>query len=78
MLRRTVDQLSMMVNNALDRPLFLKVSDCNPSETAINLESLDEDALGDESESWYFLENAIVGGLVEGNGVLRLVLNLPL
>jgi hypothetical protein len=76
--RRTVNQLSMMVDNALNRTLFLKVSDCNPSETAIDLESLNEDALGDESEGWCFLEDTIIGGLVQGDGVLCLVLNFSL
>jgi hypothetical protein len=68
----------MMVDNALDRSLFLQVSDCDSSKTAIDLKSLDEDALGDESEGWSFLEDTIVGGLVQGDGVLRLVLNLSL
>jgi hypothetical protein len=54
----------MMVDNPLDRPLFLQVPDCDSSKAAIDLKSLDEDALGDESEGWSFLEDTIVGGLV--------------
>jgi hypothetical protein len=73
--RRTVDQLSMMVDNALDRSLLLKVPDRKPSKTAVNFESLDEDALGDESESRRFFEYTIIGGLVKSNSVLCLVLN---
>jgi hypothetical protein len=68
----------MVVDNALNRTLLLKVSDCDSSETAINLKSLYEDALGDESEGWRFLEDTVVGGLVQGDGVLCLVLDLSL
>jgi len=65
----------MMVDNALDRPLLLKVPDRTPCKATVDFESLDEDTLGDESESWRFLEYTVIGDLVEGNSVLRLVLN---
>jgi len=67
-----------MMDDALDRSLLLKMPDCNPSKTTVDFESLDEDTLGDESESRRFLEYTIIGGLVKGNSVLRLVLNLSL
>jgi len=66
----------MMMDNALNRAFLLKMPDCNPSKTTIDLEPLDEDTLGDESEGWGFLEDTIIGGLVKGDGVLRLVLDL--
>jgi hypothetical protein len=75
---RTVDKLSMMVDDSLDRTLLLEVSDRDPSEATIDLESFDEDALRNESECWRFLEDTIIGGLIKGDGVLRLVFNLAL
>ncbi len=52
---RTVDELSMMVDNPLNRTLLLEVSDRNPSQATIDLESFDEDALRNESEGRRFL-----------------------
>jgi len=52
------------------------VSDRNPSEATIDLESFDEDTLRNESESWRFLEDTIVCGLIKSDGVLCLVFNL--
>lgn len=75
---RTVDELSMMVDDSLDRTLLLEVSDRNPSEATIDLESFDEDTLRNESEGWRFLEDTIISGLIESDGVLRLVFNLAL
>jgi hypothetical protein len=50
----------------------------NTSETTVNFESLDEDGLGDESEGGNFLQDTVVGGLVERDGVLGLILDLSL
>ena len=75
---RTVDELSMVVDDSLDRTLFLEVSDCNPSEATIDLKSFDENTLRNESEGWRFLEDTIVSGLIKSDGVLRLVFNLAL
>ncbi len=75
---RTVDELSMMVDDSLDRTLLLEVSDRNPSEATIDLESFDEDTLRNESEGWCFLEDTIISGLIKSDGVLRLVFNLAL
>lgn len=68
----------MVVDNALYRALLLKVPDCNPRKTAVDLEPLDEDTLGDESEGWHLLEDTIICGLVKGDCVLCLVLDLSL
>jgi len=37
----TVDELSMVVDNALDRAFPLKVPNCNPRKATIDLEPLD-------------------------------------
>jgi len=39
--KRTVDQLSMVVDYALDRAFPLKVPNCNPRKATIDLEPLD-------------------------------------
>ena len=68
----------MMVDNSLNRALLLEVPDRNPSQATIDLESLDKDALRNESEGGCLLNDTIIGGLIEGDGVLRLVFNLAL
>lgn len=68
----------MVVDNSLDCTLLLEVPDRNPRQTTIDLESLDENALGNESEGGCFLEDTIISGLIKGDGVLRLVLDLAL
>lgn len=67
-----------MVNNSLDETLPLQVLDSNTGKTAVDLESFDEDGLGDVSEGGDFLKDTVVGGLVKGDGVLGLVLDLSL
>ena len=67
-----------MVNNSLDETLPLQVLDSNTGKTTVDLESFDEDGLGDVSEGGDFLEDTVVGGLVKGDGVLGLVLDLSL
>jgi hypothetical protein len=75
---RTVDELPMMVDDSFNRALLLEVSDRNPSEATIDLESFDEDTLRNESEGWRFLDDTIIGGLIKSDCVLRLVFNLAL
>ena len=67
-----------MVNNSLDETLPLQVLDSNTGKTAVDLESFDEDGLGDVSEGGDFLKDTVVGSLVEDNSVLCLVLYLAL
>ena len=67
-----------MVNNPLDLALLLQVSDRNPRQRAVDLEPLNENALGDEAEGRDFLDDAVEQGLVERNGVLGLILDLAL
>ena len=67
-----------MVHNPLDLAIPLQVLDGNPSQRAVDLEPLDEDALRDETEGGDFLNDTVVQGLVERDGVLGLVLDLAL
>lgn len=67
-----------MVHNPLDQALLLQMSDRNPRQRAVDLEPLNEDALGDEPEGGHFLDDTVVQGLVERNSVLGLVLDLAL
>lgn len=67
-----------MLHNPLNLFLLLKMSNSNASQTSIDLESLNKDALADELESGDFLYDAVIGSLVEAHRVLRLVLDLSL
>ena len=68
----------MMVDDSLNRSLLLEVSNRNPSEATIDLESFDKDTLRNETEGWCFLEDTIICGLIKSDGVLCLVFNLAL
>lgn len=76
--RRTVDELRRVVHHALDLAVALEVADSHTGERATDLETLDEDRLGDELERRRLLQDAVVQRLVEGDGVLGLVLDLAL
>lgn len=75
---RTVDQLVAVVHDSLDLTLLLQVPDSYPRQAPIDFETLDEDALADEAESWDFLQDTVIGRLVEDDSVLGLVLDLAL
>ena len=74
----TVNQLAAVVHDPLDRALLLQVPNRNARETAVNLQTLDEDALADEAEGRDLLDDTVERRLVEDDGVLRLVLDLAL
>lgn len=67
-----------MVDNLLNLALLCKMADRNTGKAAVDFETLDEDGLGDEAEGGDFLEDAVVCGLVERDGVLGLILDLSL
>ena len=67
-----------MVDDPLDRALLLQMPDSNARKAPVDLQPLDEDALADEAEGGDFLQDTVVGGLVNHDGVLRLVLDLSL
>ena len=66
------------MHDPLDLTLLLEVPDSYPRQAPVDLQPLDEDALADEAEGWDFLEDTVVRGLVEDDGVLGLVLDLAL
>lgn len=67
-----------MMDNAFNKALFLQMSDGNASKGPVDLESLNEDALRDELEGRDLLDDTVVCGLVKGNSVLGLILDLSL
>jgi len=76
--RPCVDQLPTVVHDPLDCPLLLQMPDGDTSQTSIDFQPLDEDALADESEGGNFLHYTVVGGLVKNDGMLGLILDLSL
>lgn len=66
------------MHNRLDLTLPREVGDGDTSQGSTDLETLNEDALGDKLERGDFLEDPVVGGLVKRDGVLGLVLDLSL
>jgi len=78
LVRRTVNELSRMMHNSLDLLLLLEVSNSDASQTTIDLETLNENALADEFESGDFLYDAVVGRFVQVDGVLSLIFDLSL
>ena len=62
-----------MMDDSLNLSLFLQMSNRNPCQAPINFQPLNEDALANEFEGGDFLQDTVVGGFVEGNGVLGLV-----
>lgn len=67
-----------MVHYALDSTLLLQMPNGDTGETAIDFQTLDEDALADEAEGRDFLDYAVKCRLVEGYSVDSLVLDLSL
>lgn len=73
-----VNELTGVVHDPLDHALLLQMSDGHASQTTVDFESLNEDALTDEAEGGDFLHDAVVCWLVEHDGVLSLVLDFTL
>lgn len=67
-----------MVHDCLDLPLLLQMPDRDAGERTTDLQPLDEDRLADETEGRDLLHNTVVGGLVNHDGVLSLVLDFAL
>ena len=68
----------MVMHDLLDVPLLRKLADGNTRKRAVDLQPLDEDGLRDVFEGRHLLVDAVIGGLVEDDSVLRLVLHLAL
>lgn len=60
---------SLVVDDPLDRTVTLKVLDSNTSQRAIDLHTVDQGALADHLEGGDLLEDLVVGGAVEDDGV---------
>ena len=66
------------MHNLLDLSFIGQVSNGNTGKRTIDFETFDENGLRDEPECGDFFENAIIGRLVENDGVLGLVFDLAL
>ena len=62
------------MDEGLDEAFLLEVSDGDAGERAVDLHSLDENRLRDHLEGGDLLHDAVEGGLVANDGVVRLVL----
>lgn len=67
-----------MVHNFLDLTVLREGTNDNTREGPIDLQSLDQDRLGDESEGRDFFHDTVVRGLIEDDGVLRLIFDFAL
>jgi hypothetical protein len=67
-----------MMHNPLDLLILLEMANSDTSQTTVDLETLDEDALADEFEGGDFLQDTIIGGFVEADSVYGLILDLSL
>lgn len=64
-----------MRDDGLDLSLLLEVLEALAGQGAVDLESVDEGGNGDETVGLDVLVQLVGSGLVEDNGVLRLVLD---
>jgi hypothetical protein len=62
-----------MMDDPFNLSLLLQMSNRNPCQAPIDLQPLNKDALADKFEGRDFLQDTVVGGFIEGNGVLGLV-----
>jgi len=67
-----------VVHDPLDGALLLEMPDGHSGETAIDLQSLNQDRLRDKLEGRNFFQDTVVDGLVKDDGVDCLVLDLSL
>jgi hypothetical protein len=72
----TVDDLSVMARDSLDQTLSFELTDSNTSQRTVQLETINQNRLRDELVGRNFLEQTVIGGLIEDNQVVRLVLDL--
>lgn len=72
---RTVDGALGVSDNLLDLTLLLEVGKGLPGEGTVDLQTVDKGGDGDEAVGLDILLKLVVGGLVEDDGVLGLVLD---
>lgn len=73
--KHTVDLHLAVRDNGLDLSLLLEVLEALAGQGAVDLEPVDEGGDGDETVGLDVLVQLVGGGLVEDDGVLRLVLD---
>jgi len=66
------------MHDRLDQILVFQMFDSKTSQRAAYPETLNEDALTDEFEGGNLLQDTVVGGFIEIDSMLGLVLNLAL
>lgn len=64
-----------MSNNLLNQTLLLEIGQRLPRQRAVDLESVDQCGHGDQTVGLDIFLEFVVGGLVEDDGVVGLVLN---
>ena len=72
----TVDNLRVVTRDGLDQTLSFELTDGNTSQRTVQLETINQNRLGDELVGGDFLEQTIVGRLIEDNQVVGLILDL--
>lgn len=72
---RTVDAQAGVTDDLLDLAVSLKVVESLAGKAAVDLETIDKGGDGDQTVGLDILLKLVVGGLVENDGVLGLVLD---
>ena len=72
---RTVDAQAGVTNDLLDLAVSLKVGESLAGKAAVDLETIDKGGDSDQTVGLDILLKLVVGGLVENDGVLGLVLD---
>lgn len=72
---RTVDAHAGVTNDLLDLAVSLKVVESLAGKAAVDLETIDKGGDSDQTVGLDILLELVVGGLVENDGVLGLVLD---
>ena len=67
-----------MARDDLDQVLVFQFSEGSTGERAVDAETVNQDGGGNELVGGHFLEQLVISGLVEDNGVVGLVLDLSL
>lgn len=73
-----VDHLGVMVGNQLDESLLVQFTQSLLGQRSANLQTLRDNGGGDQLAGGHFLQQFLVGGLVEQHLVVQLVADLSL
>ena len=72
-MKRTVNELAVVVNQWLNLTLTLKVTDRQTSQGTIDLQAVNQHTGRNHLEGWHLFDDTLVQDLVEVNSVLGLV-----